>query len=131
MAPSRKLRSLNWIADRRFRTIFVFGIASGLPASLVFATLSVWLREEGLSRSAIGFMGAAATPYAINFLWAPIIDRAGLGLLGRRLGKRRSWIFLCQIFLVFAVVMMAVQKPATSLYVLGFSALLVSFLSAT
>tara|TARA_B100000686_G_scaffold352459_1_gene454522 strand:+ start:2420 stop:3649 length:1230 start_codon:yes stop_codon:yes gene_type:complete len=106
-------------------------MASGLPASLVFATLSIWLREEGLSRTAIGFMGAVATPYAINFLWAPIIDRVGLGLLGRRLGKRRSWIFLCQMFLVVAVFMMAVQKPDNSLYLLGFSALLVSFLSAT
>ena len=78
------------LRDPRFRAIFFFGLASGLPSSLVFATLSIWLREEGLSRTSIGLIGAAATPYAINFLWAPFVDRLRLGPITGRLGQRRS-----------------------------------------
>ena len=61
----------NWAAylrDSRFRTIFLLGMASGLPSSLVFSTLSIWLREAGVSRTSIGLIGAVVTPYAINFL---------------------------------------------------------------
>ena len=88
------------LRDPRFRTIFFFGMASGLPSSLVFATLSIWLREEGVSRTSIGLIGAAATPYAINFLWAPFVDRFRLGRLQIALGQRRSWIFACQALLI-------------------------------
>ena len=86
--PPRWRDSIAVYRDRRMVFIFFFGIASGLPSSLVFATLSIWLREEGLSRTAIGMLGIVATPYAINFLWAPLVDRLRLPALGA-LGQRR------------------------------------------
>ena len=119
------------LRDPRFRTIFFFGIASGLPSSLVFATLSIWLREEGISRTSIGLIGAAATPYAINFLWAPLVDRLKLSWLQRRLGQRRSWILVCQTLLIPAIILMGLQDPAAATLVLGACALVVSTLSAT
>ena len=125
---------VSWTArlrDPRFRTIFFFGMASGLPSSLVFATLSIWLREEGVSRTSIGLIGAAATPYAINFLWAPFVDRFRLGRLQIALGQRRSWIFACQALLIPAVVAMGLQNPQSGAVVLGLCALAVSTLSAT
>ena len=125
---------VSWTArlrDPRFRTIFFFGMASGLPSSLVFATLSIWLREEGVSRTSIGLIGAAATPYAINFLWAPFVDRFRLGRLQIALGQRRSWIFTCQALLIPAVVAMGLQNPQSGAVVLGLCALAVSTLSAT
>ena len=117
--------------DPRFRTIFLFGMASGLPSSLVFATLSIWLREENVSRTSIGIMGAVATPYAINFLWAPLVDRARAPGLYQWLGQRRSWIFGCQVLLMPAVLVMGAQDPKTAVIMLSVCALLVSFLSAT
>ena len=125
---------VSWTArlrDPRFRTIFFFGMASGLPSSLVFATLSIWLREEGVSRTSIGLIGAAATPYAINFLWAPFVDRFRLGRLQIALGQRRSWIFACQALLIPAVVAMGLQNPQSGAVILGLCALAVSTLSAT
>ena len=83
---------ISWTArlrDPRFRTIFFFGMTSGLPSSLVFATLSIWLREEGISRTSIGLIGVVATPYAINFLWAPLVDRLRLPIITARIGQRR------------------------------------------
>ena len=116
--------------DRRFAVIFALGVASGLPTSLVFATLSIWLREEGLSRTAIGLFGAAATPYAINFLWAPVLDHARLPLLGR-LGRRRSWIVAAQALLCLAIAAMALADPVERPLALALAALAVAVLSAT
>lgn len=119
------------LRDPRFRTIFLFGMASGLPSSLVFATLSIWLREEGISRTSIGLFGAVATPYAINFLWAPLVDRFRLPYIGRRLGQRRSWILLCQVLIVPAVLLMGLQNPGTSAAAMAAFALAMTILSAT
>ncbi len=116
--------------DRRFAVIFALGVASGLPTSLVFATLSIWLREEGLSRTTIGLFGAVATPYAINFLWAPVLDHARLPLL-RGLGRRRSWIVAAQLLLCLAIAAMALADPAERPLALAAAALAVAFLSAT
>lgn len=106
-------------------------MASGLPSSLVFATLSIWLREEGLSRTSIGLIGAAATPYAVNFLWAPFVDRFRLGALQARMGQRRSWVLACQVLLVPAILVMGLQDPGSAALSLGLCALAVSVLSAT
>ena len=119
------------LRDHRFRTIFFFGVASGLPSSLVFGTLSIWLREEGLTRTSIGLIGLAATPYAINFLWAPLVDRLPLGPLTVSFGQRRSWIMACQLALAPSVVIMGYQAPQMTPLVLGLAALLVAFFSAT
>lgn len=119
------------LRDPRFRTIFFFGMASGLPSSLVFATLSIWLREDGISRTSIGLFGIVATPYAINFLWAPLVDRLRLPVLYGALGQRRSWILACQVLLVPAVVLMGLQEPSTSAAAMAAFALAMTILSAT
>ncbi len=116
--------------DRRFAAIFGLGVTSGLPSSLVFVTLSVWLREEGLSRTTIGLFGAVATPYAINFLWAPLLDHARLPWLGR-LGRRRSWIVAAQALLCLAIAAMALADPAEQAAALAAAAFAVAVLSAT
>ncbi len=127
----------NWRAalavyrDRRMLAVFCLGLSSGLPSSLVFATLSIWLREEGLSRTSIGLIGAVATPYAINFLWAPLVDRLRLPWIGLRLGQRRSWILLCQIALALAIIAMGLAEPRIAPLTLAALALTVAVISAT
>ncbi len=123
-----------WLAvyrDRRFATVFGLGVASGLPSSLVFATLSIWLREEGLTRTTIGIFGAVATPYAINFLWAPLLDHARIPWLGARLGRRRSWIVLAQALLILAIGAMALGDPGAAPLPLAVAAFAVALVSAT
>ena len=133
-APRRGLEqarsALSVYRDRRFAAIFGLGVASGLPSSLVFATLSIWLREEGLSRTAIGLFGAVATPYAINFLWAPILDHARIPVLGA-LGRRRSWIVAVQAMLCLAIAAMALAEPTAHAAALAVAAFAVALLSAT
>ena len=106
------------------------GFSAGLPYLLVFSTLTAWLRDEGVSRSAIGFFAWVGMMYSIKVVWAPFVDRLKLPWLNRTLGRRRSWMLLAQLGIMLALVGMSWVGPAqlTSLAVL---ALVVAFSSAT
>ncbi|HSG88604.1 MAG TPA: MFS transporter [Pseudomonadales bacterium] len=118
-------------ADRRILTILALGFASGLPSPLVFSNLSIWLRDEGVSRTDIGLFALVATPYAINFLWAPLIDRMRLPWLTRRFGRRRGWALATQAVLLLAILAMAGTDPGTALLPVAVVALAISIASAT
>ena len=72
-----------------------FGFSAGLPYLLVFSTLTAWLTEEGVSRSAIGLFAWVGMTYSVKVIWAPIVDRVSIPFVGRVLGQRRSWISMC------------------------------------
>lgn len=107
------------------------GFSSGLPFLLVFSTLSAWLTVEGVSRTTIGFFSWIGLMYSIKFFWAPVIDRVPLPILGRLLGRRRSWMLLAQIGLMVGLLGMAGTNPAKHLETIAWFALLVAFSSAT
>ena len=67
--------SLSVYKDIRMLRILLLGSISGFPWVLIASSLSLWLKEEGLSRSTIGWAGLIFGVYAFNYLWAPIIDR--------------------------------------------------------
>lgn len=112
-------------------TLLFLGFASGLPAPLVFSNLSIWLRDEGVSRTDIGLFALVATPYAINFLWAPLIDKLRLPVLTTLLGQRRSWILLTQVALFAAILWMGSFSPGEELAMMALGALFVTIASAT
>jgi MFS transporter, PAT family, beta-lactamase induction signal transducer AmpG len=117
--------------NRRMLTLLALGFSSGLPAPLVFSNLSIWLRDEGVSRTDIGLFALAATPYAINFLWAPLIDRMRLPWLTDRFGRRRGWALLTQFLLMAAIVWMSFASPSAYLWMMAVATLLVTTASAT
>ncbi len=95
------------LKDPRIWRIFVLGIASGYPWIIIGgSTLSIWLREEGFSRTSIGIFGLVFTAYTINFLWAPILDAVKFKWLGN-IGQRRTWILICQIAIIGFTLLMA------------------------
>src|SRR5699024_5379748 len=104
-------------------TLLCLGFASGLPAPLVFSNLSIWLSDTGVSRTDIGLFALVATPYAINFLWAPLIDRLPLPYLTRRFGRRRGWALFSQLWLMAALVVMSFTDPANNLFLMALAAL--------
>ncbi len=124
-------RLLEPYKDRRMATLLALGFSSGLPAPLVFANLSIWLRDEGVSRTDIGLFALAATPYAINFLWAPLVDRLRLPFFTARFGRRRGWMLFTQIFLILAIVLLSGAQPSVNLSAVALSVLFVTFISAT
>jgi PAT family beta-lactamase induction signal transducer AmpG len=116
--------------DRRILTIFIFGMASGFPWVLWGSAMTAWLKEAGLTRSAIGVFGTVAAAYSTHFLWAPLVDRIPFPVLGR-IGQRRGWILGMQIPLALATLGIAFTHPAESIKWTGVLALVIAFCSAT
>lgn len=111
-------------------TLLAFGFASGLPFLLVGGTLSVWLRDSGVGLEEIGLFSLVGLAYSLKFLWAPLMDRLRLPLLGR-LGQRRSWLLAAQSVIALALVGMALITPATQLAVFVLITVVAAFAGAT
>lgn len=123
--------TLAQLRDRRFLAVLLFGFCSGFPWVLHGSVLTLWLQQSGLSRSAIGFFGVIATVYAVNWLWAPFVDRMPLPFLGKRLGQRRSWIVLCLAGMSLLVLGLGLSDPSVSLVQISLLALGIAICSAT
>ncbi len=121
----------NGYLDRRMLRIFLLGMMSGFPWVLIGSALTLWLKEDGLSRTTVGFAGLIFGVYAFNFLWAPLIDRLSLPWLSRKIGHRKAWIILFQIC-IFASLLVWIQLDATEhlFWVVGFG-LVIAFASAS
>ncbi len=117
--------------ERRVIVILLLGFSSGLPLLLVYATLSAWLKEAGISLTAIGLFSWASTAYAIKFLWAPLVDRMPLPLLTRVLGQRRSWLVMAQGSVAICMLGLGSTDPANNISATVLWAVLLAFASAT
>ncbi len=111
--------SLMVYKDIRMVRILLLGAISGFPWVLIASSLSLWLKEEGLSRSTIGWAGLIFGVYAINFLWAPIIDRIQIPFLTKKLGHRRGWIVLMQIVILLSLVVWSFINPTENFTFIG------------
>ncbi len=114
-------------------TLLFLGISAGIPILLIFSSLSLWLREAGVARSAVTFFSWAALGYSFKFVWAPLVDKLPVPVLSRLLGKRRAWILVAQGFIIAAICWMALTNPAeqSSLSLMAMAAVLLGFSSAT
>ncbi len=131
--PSREgwLAALRVYGTPRLLAIFFMGFSSGLPLPLTFATLSFWLAEAGVSRTAVGLFVLVGFSYNYKFLWSPFIDRLPVPLLTRHLGRRRSWAVVIQALLILAIIALGHSDPAHDLGRTAFLAVIVAFLSAS
>ncbi|SNX50479.1 muropeptide transporter [Vibrio thalassae] len=125
------LNTVKSYLDKRLLWVFMLGCSSGFPWVLIGSNMSGWLKDAGLTRAAIGYFGSVFAVYAINFLWAPLVDRVKLPILHRALGQRRSWIFLCQSFILVATLFIAGVNPANNLMFTSMLALCIAISSAT
>src|SRR5215471_10895501 len=110
--------------------MLVLGLSSGLPFLLVGNTFGYWLRDEGTSLTAIGFLSWVGIAYSLKFLWAPVMDRLDLPLFSR-LGHRRGWMMFAQLLVGLALIAMAGIGTKAGLGWLGAFALVVAFASST
>lgn len=118
----------------RVITMLFLGFSAGIPILLIFSTLSVWLREAGVSRAAVTFFSWAALGYSFKFVWAPLIDKLPLPFLTHIFGRRRAWMLVSQSLIITAIVGMAAIDPAAgdnALTLMAFAAVLLGFSSAT
>ena len=118
------------LQSRKSATMLAFGFASGLPYALLIGTLNAWLGEVGVKLATIGVLSWIGLSYSFKFLWSPLVDRLPLPGL-ERLGRRKSWIFLCQVVLVLGFAGLALTDPATSIGTFALFAFLAALASAT
>ena len=117
--------------DRRMVRILLLGIISGFPWVLIGSSLSLWLKEDGLSRSTIGWAGLIFAVYAFNYLWAPIIDRIRIPWLTNKIGHRRGWIVTMQLIILISLVFWSIIEPTTNLALVITVGLIIAVASAT
>tara|TARA_B100001059_G_scaffold101685_1_gene101476 strand:- start:756 stop:2132 length:1377 start_codon:yes stop_codon:yes gene_type:complete len=117
--------------DKRMLKILLLGAISGFPWVLIGSSLSLWLKEDGLSRSTIGWAGLIFGVYAFNYLWAPLVDRIQIPLLTKRVGHRKGWIILMQLFILISLILWSVINPSENLAIVITIGLIIAIASAT
>ena len=126
-----KFETIKVFLDVRMLKIFLLGIISGFPWVIIGSSLSLWLKEEGLSRSTIGWAGAIFAVYAINYLWAPLVDKLKIFWLTKKIGHRKSWIFLMQLFIGISLLIWSSIDPEKNLFFIILIGLLIAIFSST
>jgi MFS transporter, PAT family, beta-lactamase induction signal transducer AmpG len=124
-------KSFSIYFDSRMLKILLLGAISGFPWVLIGSSLSLWLKEDGLSRSTIGWAGLIFGVYAFNYLWAPLIDRLQIPYLTKKLGHRRGWIVLMQIAILVCLITWSFINPTENLALLITVGLIIAIASAT
>lgn len=110
------------------------GFSAGVPILLIFSSLSLWLGEAGLEKSAVTYFSWAALGYSFKFVWAPLIDKLPLPVLTRLMGRRRAWLLLSQAAVIGSILLMAMTDPAgegNALTMMALAAVALGFSSAT
>lgn len=120
--------------DRRAAIMLFLGFSAGIPILLIFSSLSLWLGEAGIEKSAVTFFSWAALGYSFKFVWAPLIDELPVPVLTKKLGRRRAWLLIAQLLIICAICIMAFSDPALGqsyIYQMAVGAVLLGFSAAT
>ncbi len=117
--------------DKRMLRILLLGIISGFPWVIIGSSLSLWLKEDGLSRSAVGWAGLIFAVYAFNYLWAPLVDRIQIPYLTKKVGHRRGWIIIMQLVILLSLIFWNFVDPTANLALVIMIGLIIAIASAT
>src|SRR3954451_17343645 len=118
---------LDAAALHRLLVVTVLGFAPGLPLALTGQAMQAWLSVEGIDVATIGFLSLVGLPYTFKFLWAPLMDRFEVPVLGRR----RGWLVLTQLAMAAALLLIADTSPSQTTRAFALLAVLVAFISAS
>ncbi len=117
--------------DQRMIKILLLGAISGFPWVIIGSSLSLWLKEDGLSRSTIGWAGLIFAVYAFNYLWAPLVDRIKIPWLTDKVGHRRGWIITMQTLILICLIFWSLINPSANLALVISIGLIIAIASAT
>jgi len=133
-APYQRPKGLKLLGaalqNRKSACMLGFGFSSGLPYALLVGTVTAWLGEVGIKMATIGVLSWIGLSYAFKFLWSPVVDRMPLPVL-EALGRRKSWIVLCQAMLVLAFAGLVLTDPAADIGTFAAFAFAGAFASST
>jgi len=133
-APAERPKGLKLLLvalrARKSGCMLGFGFSSGLPYALLIGTLNAWLGEVGVTLATIGVLSWIGLSYSFKFLWSPLVDRLPLPGL-EALGRRKSWILLCQIAMILGFGGLAMTDPAHAIGTFAIFAFIAALASAT
>ena len=115
------------MSSRRIGVVTLQSFSSGLPLGLVWISLPAWLTYRGVDIRTVGLFSLAQAPWTFKFLWAPLMDRYS----PRFLGRRRSWMILCQLFLIVGLLGLAAQGASPKVGAVAAVATFIAFWSAS
>jgi len=118
------------LQTRKSSTMLAFGFSSGLPYALLIGTLNAWLGEANINLATIGVLSWIGLSYSFKFLWSPLVDRLRLPVL-ESIGRRKSWILLCQAIMILGFAGLAATNPATNIGTFAIFAVITALASAT
>ena len=118
------------LSTRKSSTMLAFGFSSGLPYALLIGTLNAWLGEAKINLATIGVLSWIGLSYSFKFLWSPVVDRLPLPVL-EAIGRRKSWIVLCQAVMIAGFAGLAATNPATNIGTFAIFAVIAALASAT
>jgi PAT family beta-lactamase induction signal transducer AmpG len=130
-AARRRFEALRVYGQPRMLSMLALGFSSGLPFMLIFSTLSAWLRQGGIALTTIGMFSWVSLVYTLKFLWAPVVDRLRVPVLGKLLGQRRSWMLLAQVCIALALLSISVSDAGAHVGRVAWLALLLALAGAT
>ncbi len=114
-------------ASGRLGLLMGLYFSQGLPFGFFVQGLPVLMREDGISLEAIGLSSLLAIPWAVKFLWAPLVDR----YTGGRLGARRTWIVPLQLISALVLIGLAWVQPKDGLGWILAGVFIINLLAAT
>lgn len=102
-------------------------MAHALPLYFYNVAVPAILRSQGVDLRWIGMLSLLYLPWALKFLWAPLVDRWHLPALGRR----RSWLWLTQLLLLAGILVLAFTGLDHGLVVFVLVGMWISTIAAT
>lgn len=124
-------KSYSIYCSRPILAIFLLGIASGVPLSLVFSTLTMWLSELKIDKATIGIFAGVGLAYSLKFLWSPVIDGIRLPFFCTLFGPRGGWLIFTQLCLACSIIALGASNPEINIIYTAICAVIVAFFSAT
>jgi PAT family beta-lactamase induction signal transducer AmpG len=118
---------LDAFRSKRVGLCIALGFASGLPFEMRGLTLTTWMTNEGVNLRTIGLFTYVGLFFTLKPLWAPLLDRYQIPILGRR----RGWMLVLQLALMLSIAAMGTVDPRRAPLTLAALAALASFLTAT
>lgn len=120
--------TLKVLMDQRLLYIFILGIVSGMPLSILITLFSTYLKENGFTVAAIGFLTTARLPYSFKYVWAPFLDHIKLPLLYKILGRRKSWMLIANFIIIASLLSLRIINNINYVFPI---ALTIGFAAAT
>ncbi len=111
----------------RLLSVALLSFASGLPLGLVWIAIPTWMASEGVDIKVVGLFSLAQAPWTFKVLWAPLMDRYPLPILGRR----RGYVLVAQLALLVLGRGLAAASQSPHGATIGLITLLIAFASAT